>query len=165
MKNTSTKLCLMLFVLSFVQVLFAQSPNTSTSVDRSPAITNPSVSQSLQNQSARNGNPKNETQAIFDIQFNYLLPTTLGASCVYTGTEFWVGCYGTDSIYTFDASGNLTSGFTVAGVGNASSGVRGLTYDGTYIYATCNTAEIFQIDPVTKTLIGTITIPSASRGI
>jgi hypothetical protein len=165
MKKTSTKLCMLLFVMGSVQLLFAQMPNTNTSIDRSQTSNKVSVSPALQNQNARTGNPSNETQAIFDVQFNYLLPTTIGASCVYTGTEFWVGTYGADSLYTFDASGNLTSGFTVPGVGTSTSGVRGLTYDGTYLYAVCNTAEIFQIDPATKSLIGTITIPTASRGI
>src|SRR6187402_1486992 len=99
MKKTSTKLCLVL--LATTQLLLAQSPNTNSS-DRLTQTNSVSAVQALQSSNARIGNPENETQAIFDVQFNHTLPCTAAVSCVYTGTEFWVGNYSIDSIFIFD---------------------------------------------------------------
>ena len=165
MKKTITKSCLMFYVLGSAQLLFAQSSVINPSGDRAATVNTVSAGPALQNSSSRFGNPGNETQAIFDIQFAHITPDTSGVSCVYTGTEFWVGQYNIDSIHSYDPSGNMTSSFHVPGVGVPGSGARGLTYDGTYIYAACNAPAIMRIDPITKTLVDSIIIPFAIRGI
>lgn len=81
-------------------------------------------------------------------------PIALGlAAACWTGTEFWVSKWSNDSMFTANASGAMTSTFTIAGV----TGARSITTDGTFLYMGANTASIFKVDPVTKTLVGTIT--------
>lgn len=170
MKKLLTKIFILVFVLSTGNLVQAQQLNahsSTTKADRnfSNAIQKGTASNTNQQTAARKINPGNGVQSIFDIQFNYPLSFASGVSCVYTGTEFWVGPWNKDSIYTLDAAGNITAGFKVTGVGAAASGVRAFTYDGTFIYAGDNTTAIKKIDPSTKTLVGTITAPSAVRGL
>jgi hypothetical protein len=162
MKKQFTLTLFILFALWSTNQVTAQQLNA----DRAPGRNLTSVSpSSAHSSSLRNGNPGNQTQAIFDVQFNYPLSFASGVSCVYTGSEFWVGRWNNDSIYTLDPGGVITAGFKIAGVGTTGSGVRALTYDGTYIYASDNTTTIKKIDPATKTLLGTITAPAAVRGL
>jgi hypothetical protein len=97
-----------------------------------------------------------------------LVPANV-VSCVYTGTEFWVGRYTTDTMYTLNNAGVVTSTFRVTGVGASNNGIRGLTYDGTHIFATVGTNKvIYKIDPVTKTLVSSVTATAVAfnlRGI
>ncbi len=90
-------------------------------------------------------------------------PTALGAGLAgvaWTGTEFWCAAWNSNTIYTADALGNAGSpaSFTIAGV----TGTRSITTDGTYMYIGANTSSIYQIDPVTKTLVSTITTTVAN---
>ncbi len=78
------------------------------------------------------------------------------AGVAFTGTEFWISRWASDSMFTYDLTGNMTSAFAVPGV----TAIRSLTWDGTSIYAGGNTAQIFKIDPATKTLTSTISVPS-----
>jgi hypothetical protein len=99
--------------------------------------------------------------ALWDVQFNYSatdsVPSHVGgmAGVVYIGTEFWLSKWGSDTLYRMDATGRWLSTVTIAGL----SGVRGMTWDGTYIYASNNSPTITKINPVTKTAVGTITTP------
>jgi len=118
---------------------------------------------------ARKSTPSNQVNALFDVQLNYNIQAQRGsagmAGVVWTGTEFWVSAWNTDSLFTFDANGVITSRFKVTGVGTPTSGVRGMTWDGTHIYAGANTTTIYEIDPVSKTVTSTITAPEFVRGI
>jgi hypothetical protein len=171
MKKTFTTALLILFTFYTGYQAAAQQLNaraaTGKTGDRPDAtsIRNIGLSPENQQSASRTGDPGNETQAIFDIQFNYPLSITSGVSCVYTGNEFWVGPWNKDSMFTLDPAGNITSSFKIAGIGTANSGVRAFTYDGTFIYAADNTTTIKKIDPVLKTLVGTITAPAAVRGL
>ena len=81
-----------------------------------------SVSPQINESVSKNVNPNNNVQNIFDIQFNYpLTGIAAGVSCVYTGTEFWVGRWNVDSLYTLDPSGNITAAFKITGVGTSTS--------------------------------------------
>src|SRR5690349_924224 len=103
---------------------------------------------------SRNNHPGNSQQALWDVQFSYNLTPANVVSCVYTGTEFWIGRYTTDTLYTMDTTGVITSTFVVTGVGTGTNGIRGMTYDGTFIYATVGTNKvIYNITPTTKTLV------------
>ena len=117
---------------------------------------------------ARKGTPSNQVSST--TQLNLDISTPRGgqgamAGVCWTGTEFWVSSWNSDSMFTYSATGALTSRFTVAGVGSTSSGSRALTWDGTYVYAGTATPSIFQIDPTTKLLVSTISAPQVVRGL
>ncbi len=99
----------------------------------------------------------NQVQNLFDVQFNYNATDTVGrngmAGVVYTGTEFWVSRWATDTIYSFSPTGSVTDTFKIPTL----TGVRAFTWDGTFIYAGVNTTSIKVINPVTKTVVSTIT--------
>lgn len=117
----------------------------------------------FQNVSAKSGIGQiPSTQAAFDIQLTLNLDSAVNsissyAGICFTGTEFWVSKWNVDSLFTLSPTGALTASFKVPGVGTAGSGVRAMTFDGTFIYASTNSASIFKIDPATKTLVSTIT--------
>ncbi len=170
MKKTTTTL-LALLALTFyshgqAQGLISHSKsNAKGESSASISINKNSVSPLNKQSVSKNINPGNQVQSIFDIQFNYPISIGAGVSCTYTGTEFWVGQWNADSMFTLDPGGNITSAFKITGVGVAGSGVRAMTYDGTFIYASVNTTSIKKIDPATKTLVGTITAPTPVRGL
>lgn len=80
------------------------------------------------------------------------------AGAYWTGTEFWLSAWSDDTLYTADASGNMTSFFVVPGV----TGTRSITSDGTSMYVGTAGTSIYEIDPVSKTLLSTIStsVPS-----
>lgn len=101
---------------------------------------------------------------LWDIQFNY----DANAACqnaggqagvVYFNGEFWISKWSSDTLIRVDSVGNFIEKFTISGV----TGVRGLTHDGTNIYASQNSPDIAIIDPVTKTQTGTITSQSSAN--
>lgn len=148
-------------------MLFAQAERAAT-VRSNDAL--PSISNTQDFSSARKANPSNQVNALFDVQLNYNLTAQRGVSgghagVVWTGTEFWVSVWNSDSLFTYDLSGVLTSRFKVAGVGTPASGVRAMTWDGTSIYAGAATTTIYEINPTTKTLLSTITAPDTVRGL
>ncbi|MGI8892881.1 MAG: T9SS type A sorting domain-containing protein [Bacteroidia bacterium] len=106
----------------------------------------------------KNGSNLPSPQALWDVKFNYNATAALGtggsAGVAYTGTEFWVSKWASDSLYTLSPAGVLTSAFTIPGV----TGVRAFTWDGQFLYAGKASSTISIIDPVTKTQTGTIAI-------
>ncbi|REJ80582.1 MAG: T9SS C-terminal target domain-containing protein [Bacteroidetes bacterium] len=146
-------------------VAFAQA-------DKAPGIGNGDFElshSSLVNKISRGLTQTPEVNTLFDIQFNYNATAQRGTSgmagVVWTGTEFWVSAWAVDSMFTFNQAGTITGRFKVAGVGASNSGVRGMTWDGTHIYAGANSPTVYKIDPVTKTLVSTFTAPAVVRGI
>ncbi len=97
-------------------------------------------------------------QSLFDIQFNYNATDTVGrtgmAGVVYTGTEFWVSRWGSDTLYRLTPTGSVIDTFTIPTV----TGIRGMTWDGSFVYAGINTSSIKKIDPTTRTLVSSITV-------
>lgn len=101
-------------------------------------------------------------KALWDIQFDHAagkLPGRAGA--YWTGTEFWISRWSNDSLFTVDVNGNVTSSFKIAPI----TGVRGITGDGTSLFLATATTTVYQVNPVTKTIVGTITMPVAARSI
>ncbi len=84
-------------------------------------------------------------------------PTAIAAGLAgacWTGTELWVSRWGVDSLWTLNASGAIIgSPFVIAGI----TGTRGISTDGTNIYIGANTNIIYKVNPVTKTVISSIT--------
>jgi hypothetical protein len=132
-----------------LSILFAAAQQANTMVSQSKSYE--SVAQAARHQ----GPGGNSTQALWDIQFSHNLDMAVTmVSCVYTGTEFWVGRFDCDTLYALDTMGNVTATFRVTGVGSSTVGVRGLTYDGTNVFATTGTNKtIYKIDPVARTLV------------
>lgn len=84
-------------------------------------------------------------------------PTALGAGLAgvaWTGTEFWCAAWSSADIYVADVNGNASTpaSFTISGV----TGTRSITTDGIYMYIGTNTSSIYQVDPITRTLVSTI---------
>ncbi|HCY75984.1 MAG TPA: hypothetical protein DHV28_08685 [Ignavibacteriales bacterium] len=142
-----------LFVLVFGNTLFSQSLHSKD------------VSPNLITKEVKPGYPT--TEAIWDVQLNYDATTVTGAAgnaaAIYLPNvgEFWTSRWATNLLHRWTAAGALIEQFSVAGV----TGVRSLTYDGTFLYAGQNTTSIAIIDPTTKTLVGTITAPQTVRYI
>ena len=142
-----------LFVLFFGNTMFSQSLR---SMDISP---------NLISQEVKHGYPT--TEAIWDVQVNYDATAVTGlagnAAAIYLPSvgEFWTSRWASALLHRWTAAGALIEEFSVAGV----TGVRSLTYDGTFLYAGQNTTSIAIIDPATKTLVGTITAPQTVRYI
>ena len=64
--------------------------------------------------------------------------------------------------HQYDIDGNLIDAFNISGV---TSGIRDMTYDGTYFYgATCSNT-VYQMDFANKSLVGTFNIPKKVRAI
>jgi len=94
-------------------------------------------------------------QQLWDVQLN-ANPVTAGgtatAGVYWTGTEFWMAQWNSAVIFTADAAGAPTGQFTIAGI----TGARSFTTDGTSVFVGAATGQIFEVDPVTKTLTSTI---------
>jgi hypothetical protein len=113
--------------------------------------------------------PIPESRALWDIQFNHNLQATLGTlgkagAVYYPGTNsIWVSYWNTTvSNYILNISpttGAKIDSFLITGV----TGVRALTFDGTFIYAGSASTTISKIDPVTRTRVGTIPSPVNAR--
>jgi len=103
--------------------------------------------------------------ALWDVQANYDALVVTGAAgnaaAIFLPTvgEFWTSRWASALLHRWTAAGTLIEEFSIPGV----TGVRALTFDGTYLYAGRNTTSIAKIDPVTKTLVGTITAPQTVR--
>jgi hypothetical protein len=103
-----------------------------------------------------------KTLALWDVQFNYdanIASQNNGgqAGVVHIGNEFWLSKWGSDTLIRVANDGTFIEKFTISGV----SAVRALTYDGEMIYAGQNTDVIAIIDPIGKTLEGSITVNSS----
>jgi Secretion system C-terminal sorting domain len=93
-------------------------------------------------------------RALWTIQLD-ANPTSIAlglAGTLWTGTEFWVSKWENDSIFTANAAGAVTGSFTIAGI----TAARSITTDGTSLYMGTAASNIYQVNPVTKTLMSTI---------
>jgi hypothetical protein len=95
--------------------------------------------------------------ALWDLQFSYDASTEaaqLGLSNgIHFEDEFWVAEWSSDTLIQYDNAGNVLDVFVINGL----SGCRSMTYDGTNLWIANNTNEIYEVDPVAKTVLGTIT--------
>jgi len=135
------------FILSGTNFISAQNEKTTTECEVAPTLvkTNPTIN-----------------QAMWSVLYNYdlLASTTLNgnAGVCFFNNQFWVSRWATDSILILDLAGTVVQRLTIPGV----TGIRSFTTDGTSIYAGINTNSIKKIDPITKTLVSSITAPIAN---
>ncbi|MBL0051534.1 MAG: T9SS type A sorting domain-containing protein [Bacteroidetes bacterium] len=114
-----------------------------------------------------------KTLAQSDVLFTYDIATLLGGNgkagvCVVPsglGFTVWVSNWATDSLFTIELPANVVTAFQIPGVAVANSGVRAMTFDGTNIYASANSTEVFVIDPVTKTAVNSLDFSSVGFNI
>ncbi|MGL5889483.1 MAG: T9SS type A sorting domain-containing protein [Bacteroidia bacterium] len=142
MKKIITLFASVLFVFDTVS---AQQP-VHASVDAAPAT--------------NNSNPPPTVQTPWQVLFSYDI-TAAGAGIgnagvVMVGPNFWIARWNSDTFSVISPTGSLLSQFRIIGI----PGTRSLTTDGTNVYAGCNTAGIYKIDPITQTLITVINTPS-----
>lgn len=100
-----------------------------------------------------------ETPALWNLHFAYNSEDSAGAGgqagVVLAGNEYWVSYWQSDTLARFAKNGSFLGAFAVTGVSN----IRGMTFDGTKVYAANNTNLIYMIDTATKASLGTITAP------
>ena len=107
---------------------------------------------------------KNEQpQAMWSLLYNYDLVAGTGgngnAGVCLVNNEFWVSRWQSDTIINLTPTGTLISKFKIAGV----TGARSLTTNGTDVFIGANTANIFKVNPTTKTLTSTIAVPTVAN--
>ena len=108
-----------------------------------------------------------QVTGLWGVQFNYNAFNVTGgdgnAGVVYLPdrSEFWTTRWGTSLFHRWSSAGTLLQEFSVSGV----TGVRGLTYDGTYVYAGLGTTTISVINPSTRVQVSTISSPVVVRYI
>ena len=79
------------------------------------------------------------------------------AGAEFDGTYFYTTRWASNLIHKYDMTGTLVEEFSIPGV----SGLRDLAFDGTYFYGGAASTTIYQMDFVTKTLIGTIPVTAS----
>ena len=71
----------------------------------------------------------------------------------YIYTSNWGYSSATHNFYKYDMQGNMIEGFEIEGCGN----LRGMTYDGQYVYGVSNSSTVYCVDLNNHTLVSTFT--------
>ncbi len=120
----------------------------------------------------RTPNP-NRPEAMFDVQFilkaNDSLPVGISKrtySVLWTGTEFWMGQWTSDSIARFTKDGKLLGFLRIANLPTTTGnvGIRGLTMENGNIWAVNTSNILMRLNPTTAAIVQTITIPAILAG-
>ena len=115
----------------------------------------------------------NQPEAMFDVQFvlrpNDSLPTGVfkrSYGVLWTGTEFWVAQWTSDSIARYSQTGKLLGFLTTSNLPltTGNTGIRGFTMEGTNIWAINTSNVIMRLNPTTAAIVETITIPAVLAG-
>ena len=120
----------------------------------------------------RTPNP-NQPEAMFDVQFilkaNDSLPAGIAKrtyGILWTGTEFWMAQWTSDSIARMAKDGKLLGFLRTANLpattGNV--GIRSLTMEGTNIWVVNTSNILMRLDRTTGAIVETITIPAILAG-
>ncbi len=115
----------------------------------------------------------NRPEAMFDVQFilrpNDSLPAGIAKrtyAVLWTGTEFWMGQWTSDSIARFTKDGKLLGFLRTANLpattGNV--GIRGFTMENGNIWAVNTSNIIMRLNPTTGAIMENITIPAILAG-
>ena len=111
-------------------------------------------------------NPYYNIEAQWDVLLNFDVTALSGAAgnagAEWDGTYFYSTRWASNLLHKYDATGTtMIEQFSIPGV----TGLRDLAFDGTYMYGGAASNTIYQMDFVTKTLIGTIPSPVGVRFI
>ena len=156
--KTIKKLTMMLVALIVTTGAWAQAAYNANSAEVSPyAATTPSF--------AIPEMPRRAAASIGDLVLSFNAYEGGQYGIVTDGTYFYTSNWGySEAEYQFckyDLQGNFIEGFGITGAGTC----RGLAFDGTYFYGVANGNTIYQMDFTNKTLVGTISINVAARGL
>jgi hypothetical protein len=140
-----------LVVFSWCNLFAQQKGLVTTEAEVSPYQNSPSVT---------------VEDAMWDVLLDFDASALTGASgnagCEWDGTNFYSTRWASNLLHKYDATGTtMLEEFSIPGV----TGLRDLAFDGTYMYGGAAANTIYQMDFVTKTLIGTIPSPVAVRFI
>lgn len=103
----------------------------------------------------------NPTEAIWDVKFDWNLETITGAlgnaGVVYLPNveQFWVSRWASGVITVISKTGTFVEQFTLP-----VTGTRGMAFDGQHVYHAVNTGTLQKVDPATKQIVGTVTLPT-----
>ncbi len=105
------------------------------------------------------------SRAYLDLQFAYPNADQSGEYGVASDGEFiytskWNGS-GNQTFFKYSLEGDYLGSFDIPGF----TGVRDMTYDGTYFYGSTASTTIYVMDFANLSLVRTITAPAAARGI
>ena len=106
--------------------------------------------------------PEVPTDAMYDLLFQFPTYDIGGTYSVASdGQYIYTARWNADLFHKLDFEGNLVEEFTISGAGQ----IRDMAYDGQYFYGAPNTTTIYKMDFENKVLVGTISGPSAVRGM
>lgn len=147
-----------LFTFSVLFVLFIMS-----SVYSQQALQNREIDPSITGVKTEPTTPVFE--AIWDVQFDYDATVVTGAAgnagAVYIPTldKFWTSRWATNVAHQWNSDGTLDVQFTLP-----FTGTRGMAFDGQFVYCSIATTAVQIVDPVTRSLIGTVPVNAAPNG-
>ena len=81
------------------------------------------------------------------------------AAVGFDGADYWVGRWNSSRFTRISQAGVYLESFDIPGL----TGTRNLTWDGTHFWAANTTTTLSRIDPVTKTVVATLTVPALAR--
>ncbi len=107
----------------------------------------------------------NPIEAVWDVLFNYNATTittaagNAGAIYIPTINKFWTSRWATNVGHEWASNGTSATSFTFP-----FTGTRGMVFDGTNIYCSCNNTTVQKVNPVTKLSTGTVSVVGAPNG-
>lgn len=108
------------------------------------------------------GDTPEEVVAQWDLQFAFDASTDAGqfsfSNAVFLGDEFWCGEWNSGTFISLMPDGTYVEEFEIGGL----SGARGMDFDGTNVYVSNASNDIYVVDPVTRTVTSTITSAAAN---
>lgn len=81
------------------------------------------------------------------------------AAVGFDGTDYWIARWASSRFTRISQAGEYLDSFDIPNL----SGTRSLTWDGTHFWAANNTTSLSRIDPVTRTVVATLTLPALTR--
>ena len=141
-----------LFVLFTVSIVFPQQALQNRDID--PSITGVKIEPTIP-----------VTEATWDVEFDYDATVITGAAgnagAVYIPTlgKFWTSRWASAVAHQWNSDGTLDVQFDLP-----FSGTRGMAFDGQFIYCSINTSAVQIVDPVSRSLIGTVPVSAAPNG-
>lgn len=77
----------------------------------------------------------------------------------FDGTHYWLSRWASARFTRISTAGTYVDSFEIAGL----TGTRAMTWDGTHFWMANNTTTLTRVDPVTRTVVASIPLPSQAR--
>jgi hypothetical protein len=95
----------------------------------------------------------------FSIDMTAATGTAGSAAVGFDGTHLWVAKWASADIVILLPNGTLVETFQVPGL----TGTRSLSWDGSHFWVANNSTTVNRVDPVTRTITSSITVPLSTR--